>query len=425
MQVTVFPSVATGKISAIASKSVAHRLLICASFTNKPSTIRCEQINDDIIATVKCLSALGAKITRNDVFYKVTPIKNINKNAILNCNESGSTLRFLLPICAALDGNFTFKMQGRLPSRPLSPLKELLEENGITINRPTEDTLAISGKLSGNEFKIAGNVSSQFISGLLFALSISNSKESKTVKITTNIESEPYINLTLDALSTFGINIKKIENCFSIPENSLLIAPKALNVEGDWSNAAFPLALGIIGKGVVSIENLFSLSKQGDKEIIEILRAFGGKIEESNNCFTAYPSKLHGIDINAENIPDLVPILATVASVAEGTTVIHGASRLRLKESDRLTAISSVLSNLGAEIRQTDDGLIIKGKENLCGGCADSFGDHRIAMSVAVAATVSTHATTITRADAVNKSYPDFWRDMSALGVKYQENNEK
>ena len=422
MQVTVFPSVATGKISAIASKSVAHRLLICASFADKPSTIRCEQINDDIIATAECLTALGATITRREYFYDVTPIKNVNKNAILNCNESGSTLRFLLPVCAVLDGNFTFKMQGRLPSRPLSPLEELLEENGIAISHPTQDTLAVSGKLTGSELEIAGNVSSQFISGLLFALSISKSKEKKTLKITTKIESEPYINLTLDALSAFGVSITKNENCFIIPENSDFIAPQSLNVEGDWSNAAFPLALGIIGKGEVSVENLLPSSQQGDKKIVEILRAFGGKIEEHGNCFTAYPSKLRAIDINAENIPDLVPILATVASVAEGTTVIYGASRLRLKESDRLMTVSSFLSELGADIHQTDDGLIINGKKKLNGGCVNSFGDHRIAMSVAIASSVCENQVVLQGAEAVNKSYPDFWQDMNALGVIYKEN---
>ena len=172
MQITVSPSTTSGTIRAIASKSAAHRLLICAAFADKPSTIRCEQINEDIIATVECLCALGASISRTGVIYNVTPIKNINKTAILPCNESGSTLRFMIPICAALNGSFTFEMKGRLPSRPLSPLKELLEANGVSITNPSADTLLVSGALSGNEFEIAGNVSSQFITGLLFALSI-------------------------------------------------------------------------------------------------------------------------------------------------------------------------------------------------------------------------------------------------------------
>ena len=420
MNITVFPSTASGKIRAIASKSVAHRLLICAAFADKCSSIRCEQINDDIIATVECLCALGAQITRRNGIYDVTPIKSINKSAILPCNESGSTLRFLLPVCAALDGSFTFEMKGRLPSRPLSPLAEVLEEHGAVIARPTENTLAVSGKLSGESFEIAGDVSSQFITGLLFALTLS--EESSTLKITTKIESKPYVDITLDTLSIFGVNIKNVENCFTIPKKHPLIAPEKLFVEGDWSNAAFPLALGIIGNAPVSVEGLNVHSNQGDKEIVELLRAFGGKIEQTGDSYTAYPSSLYGITIDAANIPDLVPILATVASVAKGTTVIRGAERLRLKESDRLESISAVLSAIGADITQTDDGLIINGTEKLLGGIAYSFGDHRIAMSASVAATVCTAPTTIHDAEAVNKSYPDFWQDMAVLGVDFNKN---
>ena len=281
MNITVFPSTASGKIRAIASKSVAHRMLICAAFADKCSSIRCEQINDDIIATVECLCALGAQITRRGNVYDVTPVKNINKNAILPCNESGSTLRFLLPVCAALDGSFTFEMKGRLPSRPLSPLAEVLEEHGAAIARPTENTLTVSGKLSGESFEIAGDVSSQFITGLLFALTLS--EESSALKITTKIESKPYVDITLDALSMFGVNIKNEQNCFIIPKSHSIVAPNELFVEGDWSNAAFPLALGIIGKAPICVDGLNANSKQGDKEIVDLLRAFGGKIEQNGD----------------------------------------------------------------------------------------------------------------------------------------------
>ena len=420
MQITVSPSTASGTIRAIASKSSAHRLLICAAFADRDSTIRCEQINEDIIATAECLCALGAKIVRRNVFYDVTPIKNINKNAILPCNESGSTLRFLVPICAALKGNFTFDMRGRLPSRPLSPLQEVLEAHGAYITRPTKDTLSVSGELIGTEFEIAGNVSSQFITGLLFALSIL--KRSSTLKITTKIESEPYIDITLSALSNFGINIERKESSYIIPDSPKFIAPDVLTVEGDWSNAAFPLSLGVIGKAPISVSGLLPNSKQGDKRIVDLLRSFGGKVEENSDTYTAYPSKLHGIEIDASDIPDLVPILATVASVAKGTTLIRGAARLRLKESDRLMSVSTVLNTLGASVSETDDGLIINGKDTLLGGCVDAFGDHRIAMSVAVAASVCKNDVTLHGAEAVNKSYPDFWQDLKALGVIYTEN---
>lgn len=287
MKVTIYPSVASGRIRAIASKSVAHRMLICAAFANGKTVIQCEESNEDITATVSCLNSLGASIVRNGIFYEVTPIEKLNKSAILPCNESGSTLRFLLPICACLDGDFTFEMRGRLPSRPLSPLKELLESSGVILTKKSENTLSVSGMLSSTSLEIAGNVSSQFITGLLLALAIL--KKEATLKITTKIESEPYIDITLDALSKFGINISKKENTFILKENQALISPKSISVEGDWSNAAFPLALGIIGKAPITVENLYYSSKQGDKKIVDILHSFGGKIveNENNGSFTA------------------------------------------------------------------------------------------------------------------------------------------
>ena len=414
MRATLSRSTPHGKISAIASKSVAHRLLICASFADKPSLIRCEQLNDDINATIDCLCALGASIRICKPYIEVTPISALNKKAILPCNESGSTLRFLLPVCASLNGEFTFEMRGRLSERPLAPLDAVLISHGAKIEKIESDKLCVSGSLSGNAYEIAGNVSSQFITGLLLALSISKAKS--TVEITGNLESAPYVDITLDALMQFGVEITKKGSVFYIPAVSLS-APKELSVEGDWSNAAFPLALGIIGGGEISVIGLDLSSKQGDKKIIELLREFGGEIYQSGSSLTARHSALHGIKIDASQIPDLVPILATVASVAQGETLIYGASRLRLKESDRLMSITHVLSTLGADIRETEDGLIIKGKKELNGGSVDSFGDHRIAMSVAVASTVCSSPVILDGAEASNKSYPDFWRDIETLGI--------
>ena len=420
MQITLFPSSAKGKIKAIASKSVAHRMLICAAFANEKTLILCEEANDDINATVDCLCALGALITRKAPYYEVTPIKKINKKACLPCNESGSTLRFLLPVCAALDGEFTFEMRGRLPSRPLSPLKEVLEAHGTVFSRPTDDKLTVCGSLSGSNFEISGGVSSQFITGLLFALTLL--KRNSMLTITGKLESAPYVDITLDALSIFGVDVNKNENTYNICAASSLISPKNIDVEGDWSNAAFPLSLGIIGKNAISVDGLNPVSKQGDRMIVDLLRRFGGKIEQNGSRFTAFPSKLCGIDIDASQIPDLVPIIATVASIANGKTVIRGASRLRLKESDRLLSISTVLSELGASVTQSDDGLIINGRPSLIGGKVSSFGDHRIAMSAAVASVACAQNVTIDGAEATQKSYPDFWRDMRALGISFTEN---
>ncbi len=419
MKMQVYPSSPSGSIKAIASKSVAHRLLICAAFADKKTVIRCDETNNDIEATAACLSALGAKITREAPYYVVEPIskENVRKNALLPAGESGSTLRFLLPVVAALGAESSFSMEGRLPMRPLSPLREELEAHGAIISEQGSNPLRANGKLSGNNYSIAGNVSSQFISGLLFALSLL--PYSSTLTVTGKIESAPYINITEDALAIFGAPVKKVENVYTVSP-SAFVSPEHIDVEGDWSNAAFPLALGIMGSGSVCVGGLNDNSSQGDMKIVEILQRFGGNIELTKNGYIAKSSRLHGIDIDATQIPDLVPILATVASVADGKTRIYGATRLRLKESDRLESVCAFLSSLGAEIEQTEDGLLITGKERLSGGTVSSCNDHRIAMSAAIAACICDSTVTIDQAEATNKSYPAFWNDLALLNVKHK-----
>ncbi len=417
MEMLVYPSRPHGTLKAIASKSVAHRLLICAAFADKPTAIRCDQTNKDIEATARCLCALGANITREGVYYNVTPVsfENIQKNALLKCGESGSTLRFMIPVVAALGANSSFLMEGRLPERPLSPLREELEAHGINLSPKGSNPLKVEGKLMGDSYSIAGNVSSQFISGLLFALSLMD--EPSTLNVTGSIESAPYIDITADALSLFGAPVQRCKNVYSVSATRI-VSPTSIDVEGDWSNAAFPLALGIMGKGEVTVTGLNAVSSQGDKKIIELLRAFGGKIALTETGYTAQSSTLHAIEVDATQIPDLVPILATVASVAKGQTRIYGASRLRLKESDRLESVCAFLCALGADVKQTDDGLIINGKEALSGGIADASNDHRIAMSAAVAASVCTSPVKVLDANSTSKSYPAFWSDIASLGVK-------
>jgi 3-phosphoshikimate 1-carboxyvinyltransferase len=305
-------------------------------------------------------------------------------------------------------------LEGRLADRPLSPLREELESHGVSISG--KNPLSISGKLSGREFSIDGSVSSQFVSGLLFALTLLENEARLTV--TGKIESAPYIDITCNALSVFGAPIQKNENKFTVGARSSLVSPSYLEAEGDWSNAAFPLALGVLG-GEVEVCGLNPDSAQGDKRIIDILLRFGADISVSDNgSYIARRSSLKGIDIDASQIPDLVPVLATVASVAEGKTRIYGASRLRLKESDRLFTVSDMLRRLGANIEENDDGLTVEGVRALRGGSVSSYNDHRIAMSAAVAASVCESAVEIDGAEAVNKSYPAFWEDASSLGAK-------
>lgn len=420
MNLSITANSPNGKIRAIASKSMAHRLLICAAFTDSKTVIRCEQTNDDINATVACLSALGASITRNAPYFTVEPINKheINKNATLECKESGSTLRFLLPVVAALGAESKFELEGRLPDRPLTPLSDELLSHGVKIIG--KNPLYTEGILQGAEFSIDGNVSSQFISGLLFALSLLD--HDSTLTVTKSIESSAYIDMTCDALALFGAPVCREGNVFKISPRGTLHSPKTIEVEGDWSNAAFPLALGILG-GDIELLGLNPESSQGDMAIIELLGAFGGNIsyDSTSGAYRATKSALCGIDIDASQIPDLVPILATVASVAKGKTTIRGASRLRLKESDRLGSTCAVLSALGATIKESDDGLVIEGVDSLSPASVDSFNDHRIAMSVAVASSVCTGEIKLSRAESVRKSYPAFFDDMRALGMTCTE----
>lgn len=415
MNVTLIPSSPKGEVRAIASKSAAHRLLICAAFANAPTKIRCEQLNRDIEATADCLSALGATIDYKYGFFTVKPIKDIPKEAKLHCGESGSTLRFLVPIVAALGIKTEFVLEGRLPERPLSPLRELLEENGVKLSAQGSNPLICEGQLKGNDFSISGSISSQFISGLLFALALCKNGGSLTV--TDKLESAPYVSLTCDALKKFGANITKKGSVFTVIPTKLLDRPKTFNVEGDWSNTAFPLCAAAID-GDVTVTNINLTSRQGDKKIVELLLQFGADVETGRGRVRVRHAPLKAIDIDASHIPDLVPVLAAVASVAEGTTRIYGAARLRIKESDRLLTVCNMLNSLGADVTQTEDGLIINGKASLIGGTVDSANDHRITMSAAVASVACDSPVTILGAEACQKSYPAFFEDMEKLGFK-------
>lgn len=403
MKVTIYPSTLSGKISARASKSQAHRQLICAALSDKPCTIYCDTVSKDITATANCLSALGSEIKYSDGVFSVTPIKVPKSDALLDCNESGSTLRFLISVASALGANSVFKMCGRLPERPLSPLKEELESHGISFFRPTPDTLKVSGKLSGGDFNLDGSVSSQFISGLLLSLPLFDKPSSVTV--TGDIQSADYINMTVDAINSFGGEITCFGNKYT--SDGKYVSKKEYRVEGDWSNGAFWLCSGKLPGNNIECDNLNPLSSQGDKEVVNILNSFGNDL----------------VKINAANIPDLVPVLSVTAVALNGKTIIENAERLRIKESDRLSATCELINSLGGKAVETSDGLIITGTGKLNGGCVSSHNDHRIAMSAAVASLICKNPVVLTDAQAVTKSYPDFWDDFVKLGGKIKIEN--
>ena len=417
MNITISPAPLHGTVSIIESKSHVHRLLIAAALSSTPVFISCNDSSEDIDATVRCLNALGAEITRSkdeDGFW-VVPFKASQTAATLECGESGSTLRFLLPIIGALGKTATIRLSGRLPERPLSPLWEELIAHGVSLTRPQNDTICCSGKLKAGTFTIKGDVSSQFISGLLFALPFLDGDSE--IVVTGKTESESYIEMTLQVLHRVGINIQRVGQNFMICGNQVAKC-SSVAAEGDWSNAAFWLCAGALGSPI-TCKNLYEDSLQGDRSVIDLLKRFGAVIQTSETATTVKANQLNGIEIDASNSPDLVPILAVCGAYAKGTTVIKNAGRLRIKESDRLAAVSTVLSALGASVTETEDGLIIQGQPQLKGGVTvSSYNDHRIAMAAAVAATLCQDPVTITNAEAVNKSYPKFWEHLERLGGK-------
>lgn len=394
MDLTVYPGQLNGTVQAIPSKSQAHRLLICAAFADKPTELICPQTNADIEATSQCLNALGANIIRTPEGYLVSPATTIPNSAILDCGESGSTLRFLLPIACALGVNATFVLHGRLPHRPLSPMWEELERMGCSLTRPTEDTIRTNGKLQPGIFSLSGKVSSQFITGLLFATALLNG-ESRII-ITDSLESKSYVEMTQQALSIFGVNTTDYIVQGSFPFHS----PGQLVVEGDWSNGAFWLAAKTLGNAVSTL-NLNPNSPQGDRAAAYLL------VNLEDNIW-----------ISAADIPDLVPILAIVAGAKKGATFTEIA-RLRLKESDRVASVCNMLNALGATATATDNALTVL-PGTYCGCTIDAVNDHRIAMSAAIAATVADGPVTILGAECVAKSYPAFWEIFKQLGGKYE-----
>ena len=381
MDITIQPQLLRGDITAIPSKSQAHRLLICAAFADRETKLICPQTNQDIEATADCLRALGAKIEQTKAGYIVTPIAAVAKTAVLNCRESGSTLRFMLPIVGALGVDATFQMAGRLPQRPLSPLWEELERMGCTLSRPTKDTIHCTGKLKPGKYIIDGSVSSQFITGLLFAQSLIAGKTQ--LEIIGKVESRPYIEMTRKVLALFK-NHK---------------SPGTITVEGDWSNGAFFLAAKALGNDICLL-GLDDNSPQGDRAIAQIL-----------GCLTKGATT-----VDVADIPDLVPILSVVAAANQGAQFTN-IGRLRLKESDRVASVIQMITALGGDAYADEDNLYVRGT-SLCGGTVDSCNDHRIAMSAAIAATVCTQPVTILGANAVNKSYPQFWEEYRRLGGK-------
>lgn len=434
-EVTIIPKKLSGSLKIPPSKSMAHRAVICAGLSKGTSVIENIEYSDDIIATINAMKALGVDIIeeKDRLIISGQNIFNSNKR-VIDCNESGSTLRFLMPIALVKDGESRFLGKGNLGKRPLNTYYNIFDKQGISYSYE-EGILNtfVKGELKADEFRVQGNISSQFISGLLFALPLLEG-DSKIV-ITTNLESKGYIDLTLSMLSKFGIEVENLDyKEFRIKGNQ---SYKAFNyrVEGDYSQGAFFFVAGALGNDVVCYD-LDEESKQGDKEVLDILKSMGSTLikevkvdkkekDNKNLIDKKEPMKmalgfasenLKATIIDASQCPDIIPVMAVVAALAKGETRVINGERLRIKECDRLNAISTELKTLGANIEETRDGLIINGVESLKGGRVSSHDDHRIAMSLAIASTVCTEKVIIDNGDCVKKSYPNFWEDFKSLG---------
>lgn len=422
-KIIIKPKLLKGNIVVPSSKSLGHRGIIAAALSRGISRVDNIQLSKDIEATMELMKELGAVVNIEDqnLYIDGRKMFSYEKKLDLRCRESGSTLRFLIPLALTKDGDYIFHGEGKLISRPLEPYYEIFEEKGIKYSREEDGLpLKVSGKLTSGTYRVRGDISSQFITGLLFSLPIleGNSR----IQITTKLESKGYIDLTLDILKDFGIEIENNNYKEFNIRGAQKYNCRNYYVEGDYSQGAFFLVAGALGSSIVC-SGLNKDSLQGDKVILDILEAMGCNVEESKEGIKVKPSKTKGIEIDASNCPDLVPILTVLASLSEGETKIVNAKRLRIKECDRLHAITKELNKLGANIIELEDSLIISGVNELKGGEVDSHNDHRIVMALAIAATRARGNVIINNPSAVEKSYPNFFKDYFKLGGEGDEFN--
>ena len=408
------PNMLKGIVSVPPSKSVAHRAIIAASLSGGECTIENVAVSKDIEATIECMRALGAKCSVNTKSMTVSVTKKKTykvKNMItLDCGESGSTLRFLMPIALGKDVPVKFVGHGRLMQRPQTPYLNIFREKGIKYELGT-DYIIIDGSLKSGSYGLPGNVSSQFITGLLFALPIIDGDSE--IIVSGELESKGYVDLTIDMLSKFGIEIENYKyKLFKIKGGQKYKGCSELKIEADYSQAAFFLVADAIGCNVECL-NLNPNSLQGDREILDIIKNTGARIVKGPNggIMAKKTAVMHGITVDAKNIPDLVPIVAVLCSFCSGESRIINAGRLRHKESDRLRSTATELGRLGVDIVEERDGLKIIGRDLVEGNVCSSWNDHRIAMALSIAACRAEGCIEITGAEkAVTKSYPDFYK---------------
>lgn len=413
MDKKIIPSPLSGEINIPPSKSAAHRALICAALSEGTSRVEPYCTSKDIKATAACLRTLGMKLEEDEKGYTAGRGETV-KGGTLDFGESGSTARFLLPVAAALGADITAVGQGRLPERPMKVLTDLLRQHGVEVS---SDSLPITlkGKMTAGEFALPGNISSQYISGLMLAAPLLDGDTE--IIPTTALESVGYIDMTVDAMKGQGAEVEETDRGWKISADQGY-KPRDIKIEGDWSQVAFFMSAAAIG-GDIKVHGLDFASKQGDMAALDVFAAFGADISIEEGVLHIRKGDLRGIEVNAADIPDMVPAIAATAAFARGKTVIHSAERLRIKESDRIKTTLAALTALGIKTEERPDGMVIYGGRPK-GGIIDGANDHRIVMAFSVAAAFAEGESVITGAEAVNKSYPEFFEDFKKLGGKTQ-----
>jgi len=419
MDIKITPNTLNGTVKIPASKSLSHRAIIAAALSQEPCVLHNVILSDDIFATLTCMEQLGAQFTFDTTTLHVSKCEKLKDRTLhFECNESGSTLRFLIPIALTRYGNYHFQGKGRLSKRPQGEYIKIFESQHIEYERldaPLELPLKIVGALRSGKFFLRGDISSQFITGLLFALPLLEG--TSEIHLTTPLESKAYVDLTLDVLNKFSIEVQVTKGVYHIPGGQKFHA-SSYSVEGDYSQAAFWFVAGCLTKGSgIEILGISNYSKQGDSAIIEILKSCGAELKELEGAVKVSSSEINGFECDLAQIPDLGPILTVLACFAKGKSRLYNGTRLRIKESDRVTSMVTELSKMGAIIQEIGDEIHVEGQECLEGGVTlSSWGDHRVAMALSIAAIRCKKSVVLTGAECVSKSYLKFWDDYKALG---------
>lgn len=422
--VTVYPAKRLrGAIRAPPSKAYTHRAIIASSLAEGRSAILRPLECHDCAATIDAVEAYGATVEKKGYGLWVQGARELKTpEDVVNCRESGSTIRFVTPVVSKAPGITVLTGAPSLRRRPMSPLLQSLKDLGVTCYSTTGDgrppLVVFGGGLKGGETSITGSVSSQFISGLIFAGSLA--AQPVTLTLTSKLESRPYVEMTLNIMRRHGVKVETSKDWGwfrVVPQRGKAIEHE---VPGDYSSAAFLLAAASICRSKVTVENLEEDSLQGDRAIVGILREMGTSVRVHEDAVETMNTEggLNAVRIDARDTPDLVPACAALACYAKGQTEITGAERLRIKESDRIASIAAELRKMGADIKPLEDGLVVRGPCRLRGAVVDPHDDHRIAMACAVAALGARGKTEILNAKCVSKSYPGFFRDLKRLGVK-------